>query len=139
MLRPPIQPRRSVGPLHCRYCGRQHSRDLGCAFCRDTQRARFEIERKRPGAGLQHENLTKLAGHLAAGLAEGFRTAHGRGQFDPTYQELQQAAAWALDQFLSSGYVLRSEPNGSMTSLQSANERKPQPTNEPGEERQQPK
>jgi hypothetical protein len=101
----------------CGYCGDSHHRDLACSFCSQIRSARYAIEQSHPGRGLQHQNLVKLAGHLASGMHEGFIRAHGRGNFDPTRQELDQAAKWALEQFLETGYVLRETPNGSMTTV----------------------
>ena len=101
----------------CRYCGRTHHYDLACPFCSDLQRAMVDIERKYPGTGLQHQNLVKFAAHLAAGLHQGYIQAHGRGGFDPTQTEMNTAAQWALEQFLDTGYVMRDEPNGSMTEV----------------------
>jgi hypothetical protein len=105
----------------CPYCGDRHHPDLGCSFCGDLQRARFDIERQHPGTGRPHQNLVKLAGHLAAGLHKGFLTAHGRGQFDPTQTELDQATIWAVEQFVGTRYILRDHPNGSMTELEKDN------------------
>lgn len=104
-------------PSRCRYCGETHHRDLGCSFCGSLHTARFNIERIHPGMGLQHQNLVKLAGHLAAGLHKGFIQAHGRGEFDPTQKELDQATTWAIEEFIGTGYVLRDTPNGSMTEM----------------------
>lgn len=102
---------------NCPNCGEPCAFDVGCGPCRDVQRARHEIERVHPGEGLQHQNFVKFAGHLAAGLHSGLHRAKVAG-FHPTRDELDRAAAWALEQFLGTGYVLPREPNGSMTGKQ---------------------
>ncbi len=99
----------------CRYCGNKHHYDLGCQFCSQMQASRSNIKRGHQGEGLQHQNLVKLAGHLASGLHSGFIKAQGSGGFYPTREELTKAAEWALEEFNNTEYCLRSKPNGSMT------------------------
>jgi hypothetical protein len=50
-------------------------------------------------------------------MHEGFILAHSHGGFDPTREELNEAATWALEQFVGTEYVLREKPNGSTTAL----------------------
>jgi len=63
------------------------------------------------------KNIAKLAAHLAAGMNEGFVSAHSRGRFDPTVEELARAAELAYQEFRAKKYCLRSQPNGTMTDL----------------------
>lgn len=117
MMRPPQPPRRPPLPpmqVYCPYCHKPRHRGLGCQFCGDLQTARRAIEEKHPGTGLAHQNLVKLAGHLAAGMNAGYVQAR-KGGFRPTRKELDQAAAWALERFTGILYVLPEKPNGSMT------------------------
>ena len=112
----PVEVQKGARVVWCSYCGRSVARDLGCSFCNQIQRARYTIEQTHSGEGLQHQNLVKFAGHLAAGMHSGFMTAKSGG-FYPTRAELNQAATWALEQFLATQYVLREKPNGSMSAV----------------------
>ncbi len=132
-MRPHVNPRvpDANQTTYCPQCGERHHRDVGCSYyCGEVARARYAIEKFYPGTGLQHQNLVKFSGHLAAGLHKAFTHSSSRAGFYPTRAELDQATALAVRQFLETEYVLRKTPNGSMTELQSANAVNSQPTNE---------
>jgi hypothetical protein len=120
----------------CEYCGEPHHFDLSCRFCSHMHDARRNIEENHPGEGLPHQNLVKLAGHLSAGIHNAFILAHGRGGFDPTREELNLAAQWAIEEFQGNTYCLREKPNGSMTDIRkpaAVEKSQPEQTEKPGE------
>ena len=101
-------------PLRCNYCGKSHGRD-SCSFCGHLYNARASIDRAHKGESGPYGNLSKLAAHIAAGMHEGLIKAMGIGGFHPTQEELDKATVWAVEQFRNTKYILRKEPNGTMT------------------------